>query len=89
MRGEKCRYSHEKTSVAPQISSSTKQLSEARSSPSKGDPRSHTQCYHYNKGHCRNGSNCPYSHVAEQKKIEPDLNPGVCFRLLHLNPFQY
>ncbi|KAJ8069812.1 hypothetical protein OCU04_000227 [Sclerotinia nivalis] len=75
MRGEKCRYSHEKTTT-PRISGSPRQQSKTASLPSTQDPRSQIPCYYYARGNCRNGSNCPYSHLAEKgKKIDVDLDP--------------
>lgn len=81
MRGENCRYSHEK--AAPQVSSFMWRPSEAKTPSSKQDPRSQISCYHYARGHCRNGSNCPYSHIVEkEQKAEPELDPEVCFSML-------
>ncbi|KAF7894659.1 uncharacterized protein EAF01_010109 [Botrytis porri] len=78
MRGENCRYSHEKTTVTPQVSVSAKKPSEAATSTSTQDPRSQVPCYHYSRGNCRNGSTCPFSHTAEKQKekaAKPDLDP--------------
>ncbi|KAF7920237.1 uncharacterized protein EAE97_011578 [Botrytis byssoidea] len=78
MRGEDCRYSHEKTTIIPQVSISAKKPSEVATSHSTQDPRSQIPCYHHSRGNCRNGSACPYSHTAEKQKekaAEADLDP--------------
>ncbi|CAD6441535.1 58b70620-cdf0-46e4-89e1-1cdae8c87a01 [Sclerotinia trifoliorum] len=75
-RGEKCRYSHEKTTTTPRIPGSQRKPSKTASLPSTKDPRSQIPCHHYARGNCRNGSNCPYSHVAQKEnKMDLDLEP--------------
>ena len=88
MRGENCRYSHEETTVKPQVSVSGKKQSEATASTTIQDARSQIACYHYSRGNCRNGSTCPFSHTAEKQKKkaeEPDLDPEVCFLSLQVS----
>lgn len=42
------------------------------------DSRSKTLCYHYARGHCRDGSECLYAHTQNAQDITPDPDPEVC-----------
>ncbi|KAB8302354.1 hypothetical protein EYC80_005783 [Monilinia laxa] len=75
IRGEECYFAHEKTTIAPRNSGSSKRPIGAASQHSGQDPRSQTPCYHHARGDCRSGNKCPYSHTAEKgQKSEPDLD---------------
>lgn len=78
-----------KNSLSPKIVQSTQTASPSSlvirdrgtvSAHPTQDSRAQIPCYHYARGSCRNGSTCPYSHLARiEKEIEEALDPEVCY----------